>query len=63
MNRLLIEQAYIVIHRSESYRVNYCEPEYFHATHEATGDEVTIYYSEINLYRDRIYGLELLNPY
>jgi hypothetical protein len=63
MHRLLIEQAHLVIHCGDAYRVNHCEPEYFLATHEATGDEVYIYYSEINLYRDRVYGLQLLNPY
>lgn len=63
MHRLLIEQAHLVIHHGDAYRVNYCEPEYFHATHEVSGDEVQIYYSEINLHRDRIYGLQLLNPY
>ena len=57
----LIKRATIVIIDGTSYRVDYCEDDYFAATDEEDGDEVTIEYDEIDLARDKIFGLMQLN--
>lgn len=57
----LVEQACLVVYRRDSYQVLGCDDEFFYAVHERSGDEVQIYYSELDLKRDRIYGLQLLN--
>ena len=40
----LIKRATIVIIDGTSYRVDYCEPDYFMATDEDNGDDVAIEY-------------------
>lgn len=57
----LIKRATIVIIDGTRYRVDYCEDEYFHATDEEDSDQVTIEYDEIDLARDKIFGLVQLN--
>ena len=57
----MIQDASIVIIEGTSYRVNYCEPDYFCAISDDDGDEVTIDYDEIDLARDKIFGLVQLN--
>ena len=57
----LIKRATIVIIDGTSYRVEYCEPDYFMATDEDNGDDVAIEYDEIDLARDKIFGLVQLN--
>lgn len=57
----LIQRATIVIIDGTSYRVDSCEDDYFAATDEEDGDEVTIEYDEIDLARDKIFGLMQLN--
>ena len=57
----LIKRATIVIIEGVSYRVDYCEDEYFHAIDEEDGDQVTIEYDEIDLVQDKIFGLVQLN--
>ena len=59
----LVQQACLVVYRGDSYQVVACETEFFYAVHESTGDEVWLYYDQLDLTRDRIYGLQLLNPY
>lgn len=59
--RAMIQQAAIVIVNGHSYRVEYCEDEYFSATDEANGDLVAIEYDEVDLSRDKIFKLVQIN--
>jgi hypothetical protein len=58
----MIQQATVVVIDGASYRVDYCEDDYFHATDEEDGNEVNIEYDEIDLSRDSIFQLTLMNP-
>ncbi len=58
----MIQEATVVVIDGTSYRVDFSEDEYFQATDEDSGDEVYIEYDEIDLSRDKIFKLTLMNP-
>ena len=59
--RAMIQQATVVIIDGTSYRVDYCEPDYFCAISDDDGDEVYIEYEEVDLARDKIFKLVQMN--
>lgn len=44
------------------YKILFTEDDYVMAEHEDTGDEVQIRFEEVDLSRDLIYQLVLMNP-
>ena len=60
--RHMIQEAALVVIDGTGYRVLYCEDDYFLAQDEDRGDEVRIPYEDIDLARDCIYKLTLMNP-
>lgn len=59
--KTLIKQATTVVIDDEVYEVNYCDDDWFECTDE-DGNPNQFYYSEIDLEKDCIYKLTLLNP-
>lgn len=60
--KTMLHEAAVIVLDGVGYRIAYCEEAYIMGIDEETGDEVTITYDEINLSRDLIYKLTLMNP-
>ena len=61
LKNMLVDAAVIVLDGC-GYRIAYCEENFLMGIDEETGDEVQIGYDEIDLERDMIYKLTLMNP-
>ena len=57
----LFSQATIIVQGDNSYRVDCIVDECIHVTDEDTGDEHILEFDDVDLDRDLVYGLQLLN--
>ena len=57
----LFSEATIIVQGEDSYRVDFIVDEQIHVTDEDTGDEHILEFDDVDLERDLVYGLVLLN--
>ena len=57
----LFSEATIIVQGEDSYRVDFIVDDQIHVTDEDTGDEHILEFDDVDLERDLVYGLVLLN--
>ena len=62
VKEMIQEAAIYVPFNCEGIRINSCEDECFFGTGEESGEEYCITYEEVDLSKDLIYKLVLMNP-
>ena len=60
--KTMLADACVLVQDGTSYRICYCEENYLVTEDEDTGSEVQIGYDEIDLTRDLVYQMVLMNP-
>lgn len=60
--KTMLHEAAVIVLDGVGYRISYCEDTYILGVDEETGNEVQIDYDEIDLSRDFVYKLTLMNP-
>lgn len=57
----MLLQAAVIVYDGIAYQIQYCEDNYMLGVDEETGEDVQIEYDSVDLNRDLIYKLELMN--
>ena len=57
----MFSEAAVLVQGEDSYRIDCVVDDEIHVTHEDTGETFLLQYDDIDLSRDLVYGLTLLN--
>jgi hypothetical protein len=57
----MLQKAAVIVYDGIAYQIQYCEDNYMLGVDEETGEDVQIEYDSVDLNRDLIYKLELMN--
>lgn len=60
--RRMCENSSSIMHDDIMYTINYCDDDYVSVTDNDDGDDITIYYEELDLNSDSFYVLVKLDP-
>lgn len=57
----MLLQAAVIVYDGVAYQIQYCDEDHMLGYDEETGEDVQIEYDSVDLNRDLIYKLELMN--